>query len=318
MARMIERRRVDDLSDLANLDCVARVHRAIDHITLNLHAPLRLEAVAKVACFSPYHFHRVFRAVVGETLRDFVERVRLERALYLMSHGARPKLTDVAIACGFRSSSSFSRSFRARFGVAPRAFDLDAFRQRGKDEMLASLPVAGKRVTLAEGANPDGFAVRLRSLPARRVFYQRVLWPFEGDRVPRAAARFLAWARERGLEGGQWLGYQWEEPEIVPLHRCRYDVALEVPATAVASEGVGETRFAKMVVAELDILGPIDLEMRALDWLYGTWLPRSGFVPDHQPVFEAWIGEPFAHGHEHFTLRLQLPVVKGARARRAR
>lgn len=51
-----------------------------------------------------------------------------------------------------------------------------------------------------------------------------------------------------------------------------------------------------------------DLEMRALDWLFGTWLPASGFVPTEQPCFEAWNGRPFAHGTERFALRLQLPV----------
>ena len=78
-----------DLPDLANLDYVDRVNRAIDHITRNLAEPLQLEDVARVACFSPYHFHRIFRALVGETLHDFVKRVRLERAVFLMSHGGR-------------------------------------------------------------------------------------------------------------------------------------------------------------------------------------------------------------------------------------
>ena len=49
-------------------------------------------------------------------------------------------------------------------------------------------------------------------------------------------------------------------------------------------------------------------EVRAIDWLYKTWLPRSGFVPDDQPAFEAWIGRPFAHGLEHFEIACQLPV----------
>jgi AraC family transcriptional regulator len=61
--------------------------------------------------------------------------------------------------------------------------------------------------------------------------------------------------------------------------------------------------------AAIDVAGPIDLELRALDWLYGTWLPRSGFAPDHQPGFEAWAGVPFAHGATHFQLRVQLAVV---------
>ncbi len=56
----------------------------------------------------------------------------------------------------------------------------------------------------------------------------------------------------------------------------------------------------------------IDLELRAIDWLYNTWLPGSGFVPDHQPGFEAWHGLPFAHGDEHFEIDAQLPVVDAA------
>jgi AraC-like DNA-binding protein len=47
---------------------------------------------------------------------------------------------------------------------------------------------------------------------------------------------------------------------------------------------------------------------RALDWLYRTWLPESGYVPADQPAFEAWIGRPFAHGMQHFELHVQVPV----------
>ena len=63
-----------------------------------------------------------------------------------------------------------------------------------------------------------------------------------------------------------------------------------------------------MTVAEVAIRGGLDLELRALQWLYGSWLPRSGFVPDDQPSFEAWMGRPFAHGTEYFELAAQLPI----------
>lgn len=62
-------------------------------------------------------------------------------------------------------------------------------------------------------------------------------------------------------------------------------------------------------MAEIDITGSIDVELRTLDWLYVTWLPTSGYAPAHQPMFEAWNGRPFAHGKQHFELRVQLPVV---------
>lgn len=66
-----------------------------------------------------------------------------------------------------------------------------------------------------------------------------------------------------------------------------------------------------MTVAEVDVRGGIDLELRALEWLYGSWLPSSGFAPDDQPCFGAWIGRPYAHGMERFELRVQLPVRRG-------
>ena len=81
--------------------------------------------MARVACFSSYHFHRIFRALMGETLASFVKRVRLERSVYLLSHRNGASLTEIALACGFSSSSDFSRSFRAAYGVPPRRFDVE-------------------------------------------------------------------------------------------------------------------------------------------------------------------------------------------------
>ena len=128
--------------------------------------------------------------------------------------------------------------------------------------------------------------------------------------VPRAIERLVQWADARGLADGQWLGYMWDDPEIVPHEKCRYDVGLEVPDLIPCGE-VGRTEFPAMQVAEVEVRGTIDLEMRALDWLFGIWLPASGFVPTEQPGFEAWLGRPFAHGTNHFELVLQLPVEPG-------
>ncbi len=217
------------LPNLANPDYVSRINRAVDYITRNLSDPLPLDEVAKAACFSPYHFHRIFHGLMGETLASFVKRVRLERAVYLLSHRAGTSLTEIALACGFSSSSDFSRSFRAQYGVPPSAFDAEAFRRPRREAMLESASASIHRLeSLPAPENPDGFAVRLRELPARQVAYIRVTSPYEGG-VPHAISRLVAWAEERGLADGQWLGYQWDDPEIVPIEKCRYDVGLEVP-----------------------------------------------------------------------------------------
>ena len=130
--------------------------------------------------------------------------------------------------------------------------------------------------------------------------------------VPAATEHMVAWAEARGLADSQWLGYTWDDPEIVPPEKCRYDIGLEVPGSTSLPDGeFCRIDFPRMVVAELEIRGGIDLEMRALDWLYATWLPESGLVPTDNPCFEVWLGRPWAHGFEHFELKLHLPVASG-------
>jgi len=219
-------------------------------------------------------------------------------------------LTEIAHECGFSSSSDFSRSFKQRHGVPPSAFDLQAFRdaRRGEFEAVMASQENGPHLPrLPAGENPDGFEVHIRELPPRTVAYIRVLDPFRSQGVVGACERLVAWAEERGLADGQWLGYMWEDPEIVALEDCRYDVAVVVPDVQVEGE-VGRFHFPAMRVAEVSISGDIELEQRAIDWLFGTWLPQSGLEPDDQPAFEAWDGRPFAHGFEHIELRCHLPV----------
>jgi AraC family transcriptional regulator len=292
------------------LTYVQRVNLAIDYIVGRLADPFRLRDLARVAMLSPFHFHRVFQALVGSTPADFVQRLRLEKALAILSHPRPPSLTAIALACGFSSSSDFSRSFKRRFGVPPSSFDLDAWRRTQGAELEAIVEKAIARPHLKglpPRHNPDSFRVRIRELRARTVAYIRVDRPYQGDRAKNAVSRLLAWAERSGFANGQWLGYQWDNPEITSLENCRYYVAVEAEHFTPRGE-VGRYQFPPMTVAEIAIRGGLDLELRALQWLYGCWLPRSGFVPDDQPAFEAWMGRPFAHGAQYFELAAQLPI----------
>lgn len=289
-----------------------RVNLAIDYVVGHLGEPLRLADVARAARLSPFHFHRVFQVLAGETLAEFVKRLRLERALVMMAHGRRASLTTIALTCGFSSSSDFSRCFKQRYGKAPTAFDIMEWRAAHGAELQAMVPDSGGAFHVARLPavhNPDGFRARIRSLPARTVAYIRVRDPYRGDAVAKATQRLIAWAERNRLADGQWLGYQWDNPEITSLADCQYHVAVEAERFVPKGE-IGRFTFPPMTVAQVEVRGGIDLELRALQWMYGTWLPRSGYVPDDQPGFEAWIGRPFAHGTEHFELYAQLPITR--------
>ncbi|MFG0320657.1 MAG: GyrI-like domain-containing protein [Planctomycetota bacterium JB042] len=284
----------------------ARVDRAIDHVRGNLAEPLDLERLAHAAGLSACHFHRVFRARTGETPHAFVKRLRLEDALRRLAHGRPRSLTEVALASGFSSSSDFSRSFRQRFGVPPSRFDLEAWRRRRRDDLGRATPAGG----LPDGAG-DRFEVALRRWPAFTVAYLRVAAPYREGVVHAATTRLVEWAERRGVADGRWLGYQWDDPTVVALDDCRYDVAVDVTGRGVAPEAeVGTFDFPPMLVAEIEVSGPVALELRAIEWLHSDWFPRSGHVPADRPSFEVWAGRPFAHGLEHFEVTVAVPVER--------
>jgi AraC family transcriptional regulator len=196
--------------------------------------------------------------------------------------------------------------------VPPSQFNLPELNAQRREELIRECPDEEAGLLLKKlppGENPDGFEVTIRQLPVRKVAYIRVLDPFQIGAVTGAAERLISGAESRGLADGQWLGYMWGDPKIVAQIDCRYDVGIE--ADEFEQEGeIGQREFPAMLVADLEIKGSIDLETRAFDWLYGTWLPGSGYPPSIQPCFESWIGRPFAHGHEYFELSVQLPIER--------
>ena len=309
-------RQVTHPADDAPPDCLGRINRAIDFILHNLHRSHTLDDIARAAHVSPFHFHRVFRSIVGETPAQFSRRLRLERAISILSHDPNRTLTSVALDCGFASSSDFSRTFKQRYGVPPSAFDIESWRAEGQDEIRRTVEAGGVEAPILpqpDGKNPDGFEVVLRDLPPRRVAYRRVLHPFREGVVVKAADQLVHWAESVGIADGAWFGYMWDDPKIVALSDCRYDVAVEcpkLPSTQSLPGDVGLHDFPALRIAQVSMDGGIDVEMRLLDWIYRVWLPTSGYLPADQPCFEAWVGRPFAHGLERFELAIQLPVYR--------
>src|SRR6202142_397569 len=98
-----------------------RINRVLVHIQQRLEEPLPLDELAGVAAFSPYHFHRIFRGMVGESVKEHVRRLRLERAAGRLRASADP-ITDIAFDANYQTHESFTRAFRAMFGDAPSGF----------------------------------------------------------------------------------------------------------------------------------------------------------------------------------------------------
>src|SRR6478672_4746929 len=97
------------------------VQRAIDHIAATLDEALDLEALASRACLSPFHFHRVFKGMVGETPLELNRRLRLERAAARLAAGQQ-SVTEIAFDAGYETHEAFTRAFRASYSTSPSGF----------------------------------------------------------------------------------------------------------------------------------------------------------------------------------------------------
>ena len=97
------------------------VQRVIVHVASHLDEALALETMAAQACLSPFHFHRVFRGMVGETPMELGRRLRMERAAWRLLHTEQP-VTVVAFDAGYETHEAFSRAFRSNYAESPTAF----------------------------------------------------------------------------------------------------------------------------------------------------------------------------------------------------
>lgn len=98
-----------------------RLHRVSDYIYGHLDGDLDLDRLSEIACLSPHHWHRIYRAVHGETLAATVKRLRLQRAAADLAQTDLPVET-IAQRSGYPNLQSFNRTFKATYGLPPARY----------------------------------------------------------------------------------------------------------------------------------------------------------------------------------------------------
>ena len=297
--------------DSRRAEYATRFNRVVDHIQAHLAEPMDLETLAGVACFSPYHFHRLFHGWRGETIRDFVFRLRVERAAAQLLYNPSKTITEIALDCGFSSSATFARGFRAFHGISATEFrkNRNTHRKNGKADPSLGVPCSGG---LPERAFNMTLNVQVMQLEPMHVAYLRHVGPFQEDAAlfERLLGRIRAWAGLRGLLGpeARLLSVSHDDPEITEARKLRLDVAITVPeGTGVGGEIVcRKLEGGPYAVARVRLL-PSQF-MEAWDTLMGGWLPGSGYQPDDRPRFEIYLDNPLTDAQGRLNVELCLAV----------
>lgn len=298
-----------------------RINLVLDYIRTNPTADLSVAELARIAAFSPYHFHRIFTALVGETVAQYVLRVRLERAVALLKADPTLPILSAAVEGGFQSASAFSRAFRQRYGIPAR-------RWNRHDALVLSEDINGdsrknrqffdlfpRYSTEAIAAFGKTVTVRLDVVPELPLAYIRVSNSYAPNRVTDAYDRLLAWARTVGVQplNCTLWGMSQDDPNVTPLELCRYDICLILPEgmyeSLTPSNEVQLRRFPACTLATLRVQGDIWQMDKAWQYLYSYWLPRSRTEPANLPAIERYHRHPAEVGWEWYDLDCSIPIV---------
>lgn len=265
-----------------------RILRVLVHIQGRLDEPLELDELARVACFSPFHFHRVFRALTGEGVHEYVRRLRLERAAQRLKLQEQP-VTQIAFEAGYESHEAFTRAFHAMFGKSPSEFR----EPRGYQPP-------------DYGAPPP---VELKTLAPQTVVFLRHVGPYQ--QVGATWGRLAMWAGMRGLIGpaSRFLGISWDDPEITPPDKLRYDAAITLAGPIQPEGEFGVTELAGGEYATLLHKGPYENLSATYRLIFGAWLPLSGRELRDVPCFELYLNSPQNARPEDLLTVIHVPIA---------
>ena len=255
-----------------------RILRVQLFIERNLYDELSLEQLAEVAHFSPYHFHRIFRAMVGEGVAEYIRRVRLERAAIALK-ATTDSVTNVAFDAGYGSHEAFSRAFRRQFGMSPYEFRSGHTSNVKHKESHMSSQIKDREVHIA-------------NQPAMRVAFLRHTGPYK-ESGP-TFQKMMGWAFSKGLFNPETkiLSICHDDPEVTPPEKIRLDCCVTVNDSFTPEGEVQEQTIPEGEYVVLTHRGSYNGLADSYCWLYGEWLSTSGREFANRPPFEIYVNNP--------------------------
>ncbi|MET1078643.1 MAG: AraC family transcriptional regulator [Pseudomonas sp.] len=288
---------------------IARINRVMDHIDTHLADALDLNTLAAVAHFSPWHFHRVFQAMTGETLADCVRRRRLEAAAQRLLQSPPLPALQVALELGFASAEVFSRTFKAHFAMTPTAWrrggwrDWVAQQQAALSKIHQGLHKAHQAAAAAFRDNPRHWPsgpvatkrgltmhIEIQTLAPQRLAYLRYTGPYGSPDITQTWGRFAAWCAAHGLMEPRrtMYGLSLDNPAITAPDKCRYDCCVVVDEEFKAQGEIGVQTHPGGRYACAHFSGTATDIHAAWMHLYGDWLANSPWQADDKPNLEIY------------------------------
>jgi len=296
---------------------VARINNAILYIENNLSEKLLLHDIAEKAYFSPFHFHRIFSLVVGETVNNFIIRKRIEKAAGFLMHQKEIPITEISEVLGFASLSSFSRTFKKFYGVSPIEFkelSPNKFSKICKTESKKGQIIISFEQYICNINNSLKWFKMNAKVSVQQVEKLELAYishKGEMEKIGAVFNRLIYWATPKGLmnqENLRLLTIYHDSPKITSPDAIRSSIAIVLNAkTTVAGEvSLKSIEPGKCIVSRFEIT-PNEFQ-QAWESSF-VWMSENGYKKRDQDPFEIYYNNAQEHPENKFIVDICIPIV---------
>lgn len=292
-----------------------RIHKVQDYIETHLYDPISLKELANVAGFSKFHFHRIFKGIIGEPLSQYVNRLKLEGAINLLTHRPDMTITDIAYHFGFTDSAVFSRAFKNHYKVSP-AYYRNEYSKNCKDPY--KLSQYNEEVSKIQCKSKDSKVygnVEILMIDNIKTAYVRHIGSYKDLALSfsELLKKLLKYANEQDLilsEKTKLLTLYHDHAQFTNPQQLRTSLCITLPDDFVVQENcdIGSMIIpaGKYVVGHFDIFQ--NQYSQAWDFIYGEWLLNSGYRPRDSFAFEVYLNDPKTHPKNKHLVDIYLPI----------
>lgn len=267
--------------------------RLEQYIRDHLQDELSVAHLAEVIHLSPYHFHRVFKAMVGEAVHEYVTRMRLESAAMKLKFG-QAKIREIAFDVGYRNPETFNRAFSRFFNCTP-----SEFRQQQQE-------IVAHRIDqiIQERLINQAISTTVKNLPARTVAFLVHKGPYHT--VGSTWQKLIAALSPEEI--GPLLGISYSDPKVSASEQIRYDACIEVREDYDLPNTVERKVIPGGLFVETLHQGPYQAIDDTYHLLYGLWLPHSKYRLRDSPPIEVYLKDLRSHPEEEALTAIYLPI----------
>jgi len=272
-----------------------QVNIIVEYINDHLGEELDLNILADKANFSPFHFHRIMKAFLGESLGAYIMRLRVETAARLLRYTELP-IQDIAYRLGYDVPSSLSKAFKSFYGISPKEF------RNNKMYTIMKPSLLNEDLKLK--------APKIQDLESKKAIYIQLIGEYSSLDFEGTWTKLWQYVKENKLfsAGIEHLCIYHDDPKVTASDKLRTDVCLTIHKPTQAKGEIGLKEIKEGKYAAFLYQGSYEHLGSVYDTIYGKWLPESGYKLRDVPAFEKYVNNPSDTLEEKLKTEIYVPI----------